>query len=388
VHYLKIYLRIMAACLKTFGWGLYFLYFLFKIPVKLLYVHTFMLLDHLFFPGFRKVQIKSPVFIIGHPRSASSFFHEVLTATDEYVVFDNWELHNPSLTLKKLIGRRRLLMILSNFISDFRFTPHRIRWEAAKHRGGLKGKVEEHKERLGFIAQEEEMLFLNVLDTQFVALATPIGFSERGYPELVFNDDQPHQDASVRYLKGCFKRQIYHSGKRQVIAKVNSSIFRIRTLLKHFPDAKFVFMLRSPIDTQRSHLSLHHRILDNHYGLKNIPAERYELYFKHRYQYNRLSYRRLVDILEGGSLPGERFRVVTYKSIQEDLWGTVQGLMAFLEIEISPELEGRIRSQHVRQADYRRPHTNLPLEAFGLSEEKIRQDFDFYFEKYENDSRR
>jgi len=51
------------------------------------------------------------------------------------------------------------------------------------------------------IAQEEELLFLHILDTQFLTLETPLGFSKNGYPELCFNDDQPHQEKSVLFLK-------------------------------------------------------------------------------------------------------------------------------------------------------------------------------------------
>lgn len=378
-----MYFRIMNSCLKTFGFGVYFFYFLFKTPLKLIYVHTSLFLDNIFFPKYQDVKIEKPVFIIGHPRSASSFFHEILTSTEEFVVFDNWELHNPSLILKKILRRYKTLRIFSNFISDFRSTPHRIKWEIKGHKGGIKGKVEEHKLRSGYIAQEEEILFINVLDTQFVAMATPIGFSKKGYPELVFNDDQPHQERSVLYLKNCFKRQIYFTGKKQIIAKLNFSIFRINTLMKHFPDAKIIFLIRSPIETQRSHLSLHHRILDNHYGLDNIPSDKYEQYFKTRYHYNLLFYRELVNIISNNEIPQDKFLEITYDSIRNDLWGTVQRIKDFVNIQISPELESRIKSQHEKQSSYKRPHKNLPLEAFNLSEEKIKHDFDFYFKRYE-----
>ncbi len=39
-------------------------------------------LDAIFFPGFKNVEIKQPVFIIGHPRSGTTFMHKLFTQTD------------------------------------------------------------------------------------------------------------------------------------------------------------------------------------------------------------------------------------------------------------------------------------------------------------------
>jgi len=281
-----MYLKILNSCLETFGIGTLLFYYLFKIPVKMLYVHISLFLDNIFFSKYRKVKIENPLFIIGHPRSASSFLHSILTSTKEFVTFENWEIHNPSLVFKKISSHSKTLRIISNFISDFRFTPHRIRWEIKNHRRGIKGKFEEYKERIEYIATAEEELFLNILDTQFLAVATPIGFSVKGYDEVCFNDNQPHQKKLVLFLKNCFKRQIFYTGKKQIIAKMNFSIFRIKTLLKYFPDAKFVLLIRTPLETIPSHLSAQRLAIDRNFGLQNIPYSKLVQFYNNRYQYN------------------------------------------------------------------------------------------------------
>jgi hypothetical protein len=382
-HYIRTYLKILRCCIETFGIGQQFFYFLIKIPIKLLYVHTSLLLDNIFFPKYRQVKIEKPIFLIGHPRSATTFFHEILTSTAEFLVFDNWEIHNPSLIIKKLVRGNNTLKIISNFISDFRHTPHRIKLEIKNHQAGIKGKIQEHKLRSGFIGQEEEMLFQNILDTQFIALATPIGFSENGFPELCFNDEQPHQEKSVLFLKNCFKRQIYHRGRKQIIAKMNFSLFRIKTLLKFFPDAKFIFLVRSPLETIPSHLSLQYFVLKRHYGLENIPPAKLERFLANRYKYNLLFYKEFINILSNnGVIPKDQFLEITYDSIKNDLLGVVQRVRRFTNLEFSPELENRLKEQHKKQSSYRRKHENLSLEAFNLTEDKIKSDFDFYFKRY------
>lgn len=64
--------------------------------------------------------------------------------------------------------------------------------------------VQARKQSSETIAQEEN-LFLNMLDTQFIAAGTPIGFAKRGYLELCFHDDQPHREKSVCFIRDCFR---------------------------------------------------------------------------------------------------------------------------------------------------------------------------------------
>ncbi len=382
-HCIRMYFKILNSCLETFGIGPHFFYHLFKIPVKLLYVHTSLILDNIFFSKYRQVKIEKPIFIIGHPRSATSYFHEILTSTAEFLVFDNWDLNNPSLMIKKMLGRHKTLRIFFNFMSDFRFTPYRIKWEIKNHEGGIKGKVQEHKLRSGFIALEEEELFLNVLDTQFLAMGTPLGFSKRGFPEICFNDNQPHQERSVLFLKNCFKRQIYHTGKKQIFAKMNFSLFRIKTLLKYFPDAKFIFLMRSPLETIPSHLSAQRTVIDRLFGLNNIPHTKLEQFFKNRYQYNILFYKELVNLVSGnGIISRNQFLEITYNSIRNNLLEVIQEVKRFTKLKFSPELENVLRSQHEKQSSYKRKHKNLPLEAFNLTKERIKFDCDFFFKRY------
>lgn len=375
-HCLRMYRKIIGSCLETFGFGQYFFYYLFKIPIKLIYIHVTLFLDNIFFPKYRHVKIENPIFIIGHPRSATSFFHEILIQGGEFLAFKKWELYNPSLTVRKILQRHKTLRNLFNFISDFRFTPHRIGWELKR-----KERNRDHKQK-SEISGEEELLFLNILDTQFLAVDTPIGFAKTGYPEICFNDDQPHQERSVLFLKDCLKRQIYYTGKKQVIAKMNFSIFRIKTLLKFFPDAKFIFLVRSPLETIRSHLSAQRTVLDRHYGLRNIPNDKLEQFFNNRYQYNILFYKRLVDLMDNNEILENNLLEITYDSIKNDLWHVIQQFKSLTGLQFSTEFENRLKKQGERQASYKRNHKNLPLEAFNLTEEKIKFDFNFFFEKY------
>jgi hypothetical protein len=253
-----------------------------------------------------------------------------------------------------------------------------------QHEEGLQGKLREHKQTIELIGQmEEEFLFLHILDTQFVALDTPLGFSENGFPELCFSDDQPHQEKSVLFFKNLLKRQSYYTGKKQLLAKMNFSLFRLNSLMKVFPDAKIIFIVRSPLETINSHLSTQREVLDLQYGLDRIPEDKKKQFFENRYKYNIIFYKRLIELIDNNEIPKDQLAVITYDSIKNNLKETVQQVKQFADIEFSAELESSIREQDTKQSSYKRKHINLPLEAFNLSEDKIRTDFDFFFERYE-----
>lgn len=83
---MRLYLKGLKTNRHMFGWSRNFLFFCGVVLVFLVSdaVNAFLrMLDHLFFPGFKKVEVKRPVFIIGHPRSGTTFIHKLFTQTDE-----------------------------------------------------------------------------------------------------------------------------------------------------------------------------------------------------------------------------------------------------------------------------------------------------------------
>jgi hypothetical protein len=383
-----MYFRILASCLATFGLGINFFYYLIKVPLKIIYVNFSLFLDNIFFPEYRRIKIENPIFIIGHPRSATTFLHTILTQTEEYLVFKEWELVNPSLTIRNFIKHSKTLQGIFAFLFDFRLTPHKLKTLMGKIGKEISQKeefgttVQNRQQVLGLIAQEEEPIFLNILDSQFLPLVTPLGFWEKGYPELCFSDEQPHQEKSVLFLKSCFKRQIYYTGKNQILAKMNFSALRLKTMLKFFPDAKIIYIARSPLDTIPSHLSLHYRRLDRNFGLDNIPEPNLKQYVDHRYKYNLQFYKYVETMIRNNEIPKNQLLEISYNSMKTDLRGVIDEIKRFTGLQFSDKLEKVIDNQHERQSSYKRQHQNLPLEAFGLTEEKIRSDFDFVFKRY------
>jgi len=140
--------------------------------------------------------------------------------------------------------------------------------------------------------------------------------------------------------------------------------------------------VRSPLQTMPSHFSLHRRLLDRQFGLDNIGADKLDQYFEHRYNYNVLFYKYFDEIIKNNVIPQEQIMEITYDSIKKDFQGAMRQIKEFANLEFSPELEEKLKAQDQQQSSYKRKHKNLPLEAFNVTEEQIRDDLAFVFEQY------
>lgn len=360
---LQIYYRILISAWKTFGLGLIFWRWLILLPLFLGFTHLTLFLDKIFFPQYQKVNVKKPIFIIGNPRSGTSFLHNLLTQTEDFVSFKTWEIFFPALTARVLVKP------LINYLIRHNLT--QIMPESSGH--GLYLDRVEH----------DEFLFVHKLDTQFLLLLSPLGLDEREYPELRLYDRQPdsRRYRSVKFFQECLKRQIFYTQKQQVVAHIHFSTCRIKTLLKTFPDAKFIYLLRSPQETIPSHLTLEYNTFKNQNRLKNIPEPKLKQYFERRYRYDIELYRYFYELQET-EIPPQNIMVLPYERLCSDLEQSFIQIEQFTGIKPSDRLRKAVKKQAEKQKVYRRQHKIIDLQQFGLTREKIAQDFDFIFEKY------
>ena len=361
---LQVYYRIVVSAWKTFGFGAIFWRWALFMPIFIAFTHFTLFLDLIFFPKYRQVKVKNPIFIIGHPRSGNTFLHKLLTQTDEFVAFQTWHILFPSLTARVLVKPLIGYLIKKNKSS---IVPDRV------GHGVALDKIE-----------EEELLFFHKLDTQFVWARSPLGFDDQENPEFRFHDLQvpSRRRSSINFFKGCLQRQIYYTGKQQVILQTLQSVHRIKTILETFPDAKFIYLVRSPHETIPSHLSVLWFLLDLQLGVKNIPPHKLQRYINRRYRYNIDLYRYFYDLQKKQEIPEDKVKIVRYDSLTTDLEKTFTEIADFTGIKPSKKLKQTVLEKARTQKDYQRKHQFVELEHLTLSREEIAQDFDFVFEEY------
>lgn len=357
-----IHLRTLQVCWRVYGPSKVFFSMLIVDTLLRCFHAATLGLDRIFYPGYRQVEVKRPIFIIGHPRSGTTFLHHLLTQTEEAASYPCWHILFPAITGRALVGPliRQLIR---------------------------KGKTEVMPEWTGHAmaldkVEEEEMLFLHNNDTQFIP-AGILGFDDQEYPELRFHDQQPRERRfqSMRFLHGLFQRQIYTTGKDQIIAQTHFSTHRLKTMLEFYQDAKFIYILRDPHHVVPSFLSLLHNSIEFRWGLAPIKPEVLHRYNKRRYQAMIDLYRYFHDLRKKGEIPTDRVMVLHYEQLRDDLEATFTRIVEFTGIQVSAQLREKVTARAATQQQYQRRHTVKDLAEFGLSHEQIDQDFAFLNEK-------
>ena len=361
---MKLYKRGFLTSWELFGFNRHFLFFtgviLFFMTHSLFTMAT-LFMDHLFFPGFRKVKIKNPVFIIGHPRSGTTFIHHLFTQTHEMAAFTTWQLLFPALSARVIVKPIvRMLTRKNNMV----LIP-----EEAGHQIAL-GSVE-----------EDEMLFLHNHDTQFAIIGTHLGFAEKDYRAFRFHDHQPaaKRIKSVRFLQSIFQRHIHYTGRSQIFAQTHFSTHRIKTLLEVFPDAKFIYMHRMPEDTLPSYLSLNYHTLDILWGMHRFSEKQKATFYRRRYVASLELYRYFYDLWRNQEIDRSKVLIVDYKKLRNELIPMFDEIVAFTGIQPSDDLRAAVEKQAQKQNSYQRKHRVSTLADFGIDKDQMRKDFAFLY---------
>jgi len=360
---LKIYFYTLRVTWNLYGFSKNLFVWLIAEPLLRGFTFLTLYLDKMFFPQYRYIEVKKPIFILGHPRSGTTFLHKVLGFSKQAVFFKAWHLTIPALT------GRFLIRPLINHLRKKGLT------EVLPKETGHKVDLDD--------PEEEEMLLINIYDTQFVSAAL-LGFDDRDYPKMQWNDQQPDKVRfrATNFLKACFQRQILATGKRQIIAQTHFSTHRIKTLMEAFPDAKFIYVVRNPHQVIPSFFSLLHKSIDFRWGLDPISKEVVERYNKRRYQAMIDLYRYFYDLQKNGELPEDRVMVLQYDQLLTNFEGAANSLIEFTGIEDGGEMRKKLSAQAEKQKNFKPEHNTLPLEEFGITREQIDSDFDFVFERY------
>jgi hypothetical protein len=118
-HGVQVYFRILQGCVSAYGvFSIMFFQWLFIVPVYLLFIYSTLILDRLLFTKYKKIEIKKPIFIFGHPRSGTTLLHRVLTEAQDYVTFQYWEMKFPALITRKIANWITALLVKLNLSEE------------------------------------------------------------------------------------------------------------------------------------------------------------------------------------------------------------------------------------------------------------------------------
>lgn len=223
--------------------------FLLLFPLFLLVqlIHILCLaLDHLLFPAFRSTKLSSPIFVVGVPRSGTTYLHRELAQDSAFTAPRTWELlFAPSLCQRYLVGA------LAGFDRVFGSPVSRaLRVFVAREMREIN---EVHPVGLN-AAEEDYLALLPGGGCFFAAMAFPASKRFRGLAGL--DGLSPVQRRRVLdHYHGLLQRQVYFHGNKQLLSKNAAFAAWTPFIAARYPDAKILMCIRNPSTALASQLS-------------------------------------------------------------------------------------------------------------------------------------
>jgi len=292
-------------------------------------------LDELFFPGYRKVHIQKPLFVLGVPRSGTTFLHRTLAAdTERMTTLATWEVF-----FAPTVVQRKFWMALGALDRRVGAPGRRpLRFVERKIFQGMDGVHE-----MALSDPEEDYLLLLPIFAAFI-LVLPFSQSDTIWRLTRLDTEMPEAEKRhiLAFYKACLQKHLYvHGTDRRFLSKNASFASWVDALGETFPDAGFVFCFRDPekaIPSLLGSLDLGGELFELNLSEGEFP-EKMTRMMRHYY-------RHLLS--RNGSAVS-----VHMDDLKDDLIGTVERIYEHWGLPPSPEYRDRLTKIAEESRSYR-----------------------------------
>jgi hypothetical protein len=316
----------------------------------------FFWLDERLYPGLASVEVTAPIFVMGHPRSGTTFFQKLIALTDEFSMFSTWQTIFPSVVQRKIA--RPFIALLRMFRMDV-----------------LQPASRGHEVRLDGV-EEEEALFAHLLESDLVTYACPWLLLDETHSEAglrLGHWDSETDTHGLIFFRECLRRHIFCTGRSRVVAKVNPMVFRLRAMTTVFPDARVVYLVRSPVKAVASFFSF----IENFVGPLLSP-EQTQLFFRRKYQWSVELYHHFELAKE--LIPERRRIAIPFNELTQHTETALHRFFDLAGITPAPAFWELLRNR--LSTPHRRKHRTKPLSHFGFRPTEVAADLDFVMRRY------
>lgn len=321
-------------------------------------------LDHLLFPRFSSIEIRAPLFVIGIPRSGTTFLHRLLAGDDErFTTMTLQELIFAPSIVQRLFWRTlaRLDRVLGAPGQTLLY------WIEKRVFSGLDGV---HHTRLS--DPEEDYLALAPILYCFL-LILPFGDPRLLRLSTFDRDATPQQkQALVKFYRGLIQRHLYVHGTTKTFLSKNPSFTpMLQTLATAFPDAKFIACLRNPNQAVPSQVSsilmgaaLFSGQVNTHWWRTHLMSM-LAFYYQHLLQNLPL-------------LPAQQHAFVRMEQLSGAPLATLTELYQRLQLPLAETYHNWLQAQQDSARQFRSGH-HYQGHTLGISAEDLQQQFGFVY---------
>lgn len=332
-----------------------------------------LLMDEVLFPSYRDVKIKQPIYIVGNPRSGTTFLQRLL-ARDEatFNSMRTWEmLLAPSITMRKAFWA------LSRLDRRLGGPVHRLL-------GMLEESWQEDNvvHRIAIRAPEEdEYLLIHIFSSLKIWLY--VAMLDEAAPYTHFDSQMPEDEKEriMGFYKRCIQRHLYAHGDRDkhYLAKNPHFSPMVDALYEHLPGAKFIYLARNPLDMIPSYISLK----ENEWQLLGSPVEKYG---SREYVLDMAEHWYTYPLERLAQAPEDSYIVLDFEDLVASARETVQEIYDRFGLELSPAFDEVLEQAAERARDHDSEH-EYSLHEMGLTREQIVSRYQEVFERFGFDTR-
>lgn len=312
-------------------------------------------LDYLLFPAFRYVNVTAPVFVVGVPRSGTTFLHRLLAKDTRFTTTALWELvFAPSIT-------QRYFWYALGYLDGKLGSPgRRVLMFVEKHLlGGLDG-----IHSTGLFDPEEDYLalmpywgcFLLVLVVPSAELWDLGRLDQKGREE----EKQRLMKAYQRFVQ---RHLFFHGQDRVLLSKNPSFTHWLQTLADYFPDAQFIACVRTPTESVPSQIN---SIL---IGARIFDGRDTQAYWKQQFLSMLQAYYQHIARV-GDILPPQRWALSRMETLTVAPAQWVQETYEQFGWSLSAEYHAMLLDQEEKAKRWQSGH-HYSLEKLGVSREEL-----------------
>lgn len=314
-------------------------------------------LDHLLFPNYRRITITQPLFVIGVPRSGTTFLHRLLAADEQRFTTMSLQelLFAPSITQRMFWrGVAGLDRTVGSPLQRL------LGWAENKVFAGLDAV---HHTRLND-PEEDYLALIPVL--QCFLLILPFG--DPALMQLSRFDQvaSPQQKRIlIHFYRGLIQRHLYAHGRHKTFLSKNPSFTpMLQTLARGFPDARFIGCVRNPnqaVPSQVSSILMGARIFS---GYTNNQWWRRELMQMLAYYYHHLLQTLPAEAAGGHTL-------VKMEQLATAPLNTIEHLYQHFDLTLSLDYGQWLRHEDEKAQRYRSGHV-YRSQQLGISSQALK----------------
>jgi hypothetical protein len=197
------------------------------------------------------------------------------------------------------------------------------------------------------------------------------------WPYFLFDQELAavHRARILTFYRRCVQNHLYVFGAdKQFLSKNPMFSTMIESLNSTFPDAKYVYMARTPLETVPSTASL----MSYYFNCVMNPLEPHPFLEE---QMEILLHYYTYPLTKFSALPPERHQIILYTSLIEQPAETVSTLCTRFGFELPAAYAQQLRNKKGTAQQFKRSH-DYSLKKYGLTNEAIIKKYEAVFDRF------